>query len=229
MNVEPISVLVVEDDPGSSEIHRRFTEKVEGFKVIGIANDLANAEEMVEILKPQLILLDLHFPEGSGMDLLWKIRARHQETDFILITAAREIARLKEAMRGGAFDYIIKPVVFARFKESLGKYRDHLGHLAAAASLEQRDVDRLLHVAPAPATREAGLPKGIDPLTLEKVRRIFAGPGGKGVCAEELGTLVGISRPTARRYLEHLVATGFLHADLVYGTVGRPERRYFRS
>ncbi|MCD8566865.1 MAG: hypothetical protein LRY50_00330 [Geovibrio sp.] len=39
--------------------------------------------------------------------------------DVILITAAKEVGSLQEALRGGAFDYLVKPVIFDRFKASL--------------------------------------------------------------------------------------------------------------
>lgn len=73
------------------------------------------------------------------------------------------------------------------------------------------------------------MPKGIDPLTLKKIRQVFDAASGQNFSAEEVGKEVGVSRSTARRYLEFLVADGFLAADLIYGAVGRPERRYFRS
>ena len=110
------SVLIVEDDPKIAEIHRHFTEKVEGFTVSGIADSLADAEKMSELFKPDLILLDLYFPEGLGTDILWRIRSRRQATDVILITAAKELEPLQDAMRGGVFDYILKPVMFSRFQ-----------------------------------------------------------------------------------------------------------------
>ncbi|MCK9907055.1 two-component system response regulator, partial [Frankia sp. Cpl3] len=63
-------------------------------------------------------------------------------------------------------------------------------------------------------------------LTLDKVVQAVKKAGSSGVTAEEVGKLIGTSRTTARRYLEHLVAEGEVRADLVYGTVGRPERKY---
>lgn len=48
----------------------------------------------------------------------------------------------------------------------------------------------------------------------------------KGTTAEKLGKDMGLSRSTARRYLEHLVSEQKVYTDLIYGTVGRPERRY---
>ena len=48
-----------------------------------------------------------------------------------------------------------------------------------------------------------------------------------GITAEALGLEVGVSRSTARRYLEYLASEKLVYAELIYGTVGRPERRYF--
>lgn len=52
------------------------------------------------------------FPDGSGIDLPWKIRTNMKKTDVVLITAAKEVAFFKEALRGGVFDYILKPLAF---------------------------------------------------------------------------------------------------------------------
>jgi len=60
------------------------------------------------------------------------------------------------------------------------------------------------------------------------VRQVFDAPEIEDLNAEEVGSRIGVSRITARRYLEFLIGEGFLAADLLYGAVGRPERRYFR-
>jgi two-component system CitB family response regulator/two-component system response regulator DcuR len=224
----PIRVLIVEDDLRISELHRRFTEKTEGFEVVGIANTLADAAEMAEVLAPDLVLLDLFFPEGNGLELLRRLRAGAAPTDVILITAAREMTSLQEALRGGVYDYIIKPVFFPRFQEALLKYREYAARMRSGGTLEQQDVDRLLRAHPAHEGQEATLPKGIDPLTLRKVRQVFESADVRDLNAEEVGERIGVTRSTARRYLEQLIAEGFLAADLLYGVVGRPERRYFR-
>ncbi len=49
----------------------------------------------------------------------------------------------------------------------------------------------------------------------------------EGITAEVLSSMVGVSRSTARRYLEYLISRKKVHAELIYGSVGRPERRYF--
>ncbi|WP_303722444.1 response regulator [Malonomonas rubra] len=223
-----VRVLVVEDDMRISELHQRFVEKLPEFEVVGVANAIADAEEMVDVLQPDLVLLDLFFPEGNGMDLLKSIRNREQACDVILITAAREMASLQEALRGGVFDYIIKPVFFPRFAEALQKFYEYFCQLQEGGALEQKDVDRLLHAHRQPEADTGAIPKGIDALTLSKVRKVFDDPAVTDLNAEEVGKAVGISRSTARRYLEFLATEGFLKADLIYGVVGRPERRYLR-
>lgn len=220
-------MLIVEDDPKIAEIHRHFTEKVPGFQVAGIAGSLEDAEKMSGLLEPDLILLDLYFPEGRGTEILWKLRARQQATDVILITAAKELDPLQEAMRGGVFDYILKPVMFPRFQEALERFREHRHNLQSDTSLDQQDIDRLLHPYKESKPGEPSLPKGVDPLTLKKVRAVFDQSHPEGFSAEEVGNRIGTSRTTARRYLEYLTASGQLSAELMYGAVGRPERKYF--
>jgi len=227
--METIKVLIVEDDLKISEIHHRFTDKIEGFQVVGVANSLAEAEEFIDILEPDLILLDVFFPDGSGIDLIWKIRSRQRAIDLILITAAKEVSHLQEAIRGGAFDYLIKPVIFSRFQSTMNRYLQARRSIAAVTTLEQREVDRLLNPRPVAIHEKAALPKGIDAITLEKVRKIFAtSPPPTGLSADDIGRLAGMSRSTARRYLEYLAEVDWLSADLIYGCVGRPERKYFR-
>ncbi len=227
-----IQILIVEDDPKIADLHRRFTERVTGCEVVGIATSLDDAHEMVEALEPDLILLDLYFPEGTGMDLLHFIRSRDMETDIILITAAREVDPLKQALRGGVFDYIIKPVITERFNACLENFRRYRARLSGCDTIEQLDVDRIRQPGPACPSAPAAppLPKGIDALTLGKVRGLFQdAPRTMGLSAEDAGARIGASRSTARRYLEYLVSVSFVYADVVYGSVGRPERKYFRA
>ncbi|MEJ2766257.1 response regulator [Photobacterium sp. MCCC 1A19761] len=225
----PISIVIAEDDPKIAEIQRRFIEKIDGFEVIGIAHSLDDARDLLEVLQPQLLLLDNQFPTGTGLELLRELRAESTHTDVILITAAKEVDTLRTAMHNGVFDYILKPVVFERLKSSLNHYAAHLSKLADMDSLIQSEVDGLLQsTAPDTATTTAPrLPKGIDALTLEKIRKVLASPG-QSLNAEQVGQKIGASRTTARRYLEYMVSADELCAEVAYGSVGRPERRYRR-
>ncbi|RNF51065.1 response regulator [Marinomonas hwangdonensis] len=222
-----IRVVIVEDDLQIAEIQKRFLERIEGFELVGLAHGLEEARDLVDILKPELLLLDVHFPKGNGLELLRDLRANDSPTDVILITAARETDTLRAALHGGIFDYILKPLVFERLKDALTNYAAHLEKLHAMSTLAQVDVDKLLprnsysssvHTTPQ-------LPKGIDGLTLGKVLDAINETNAP-LNAEDVGKQINASRTTARRYLEHLVSRGELVAEVSYGSVGRPERRY---
>ena len=229
-NVPRIRVLVVDDDPRIAELHKRFVEKDASFEVVGLANTIADAQEMVDILEQDLLLLDLFYPVANGLELMHQLRQGKQNCDIILITAAREIGFLQEAIRGGVFDYIVKPVFLPRFQEALKKYADYYSRTCQNGPIDQRVVDRLLHHSlKIELESTTDMPKGIDALTLAKVRTVFDATTRPSLNAQEVGKEIGVSRSTARRYLEYLVSEGFLTADLLYGAVGRPERRYLRG
>lgn len=226
--MDNLSVVIAEDDQKISEIQNRFIEKIEGFEVVGIGNTISESEQIIDVFQPDLVLLDVYFPDGDGVELLWKIRRHYKNTDVIFITAAKEVEILQDAIRGGAFDYILKPMTFSRFQSTLGKFLDHRNKLKEMTRLDQTGVDQIIH--PAQDSEQIGvkIPKSIDPLTLERVEDEVSKLDDGGVNAEAMGQQVGISRTTARRYLEFLVSKGTVKPSLVYGSVGRPERLYFQ-
>ncbi len=220
-------VLVVEDDTRIAEMHRFFVEKVPGCEVAGIAQNIEQARELVKLLDPDLLLLDLYMPDGNGMEILSELRGEGRAVDVILITAARHVADVQKAMRAGAFDYLVKPVVFSRFEQALSRFLNYRRLLDQGRTLEQKDIDELNQPLYPVAGSCHVVPKGIDVLTLGKVRQVFEQVGPDGFSAEEVGEHIGASRSTARRYLEYMITSGELRADVIYGSVGRPERRYF--
>ena len=224
-----IELLIADDDLQNAEIQRRFVERIDGFETRGVAHSLEELHDLMDVFQPDLVLLDNHFPTGTGIDLLKTWRAQDIRTDIIMITASTEVSTLKSAMACGVFDYILKPLVFERLKRALAGYAAHHDKLKQMTALMQSDVDGLFHppsgAAPAPVSR---LPKGIDSLTLDKIRQVLTG-WDHPITGEALGQHIGASRTTARRYLEHLVSVGEVHAEVSYGSVGRPERHYLQK
>ncbi len=220
--------MIGEDDARIAEIQNRFLEKLPSFEVVGIALTLEDCENMIDILAPDLVLLDVHFPDGSGFELLKSIRTQKQHIEVILVTAAKDMESLKEAMHGGVFDYVVKPLEFNRLRDSLSRFEDYFNRLNTLDTFEQSDIDGLMPrtiESSQPERIEVRLPKGIDALTLSKIRRLFSA-GDVSLGAEQVGQSIGASRTTARRYLEYLVSNSELKVDVSYGGVGRPERHY---
>ncbi|KXW76748.1 chemotaxis protein CheY [Mycolicibacterium phlei DSM 43071] len=213
-------VVVVDDDFMVAEIHRRFVEQVDGFRTVGVARTGTEALTLAEEVRPHLMLLDVYLPDMSGLAVLQQLRAAGNPVGVIMITAARELDTVKGALDGGAADYLIKPFEFAQLKAKLEAFAARADALDSAGGVDQSLIDALFGRS---ATPVQTLPKGLGAETgarvLDAVRT--AGEGSAAECAD----LVGISRVSARRYLEHYLSTGALQLRLQYG-IGRPERRY---
>jgi len=220
-------VMIIEDDLAIAQLHQRYLEQIGGYEVIGIATTKLEAGLQLEVLAPDLLLLDVYLPDGTGLDILHELRSNHASCDVILITAARDVETLQQAMRGGVVDYLLKPVVFPRLEAALKKYISQKNQLTHASDLDQNIVDKMLQSTPSNDSSKGRLPKGIDSVTLEKIKALFA--EHVLLTADEAGDQIGASRTTARRYLEYLISTGELEADLNYGSVGRPERTYKKA
>ncbi|MFC0271070.1 response regulator [Metabacillus herbersteinensis] len=225
-----IEVIIIEDDTRIAEINSRFTKKVEGFEVLAIATTGEQAKELLEFIQPQLVLLDVYLPDILGTELVKYIRQHHPDIDIIMITASSEVDIVSQSLRNGVSDYIVKPVTFERFKSSLENYRTKLEKFKINDTLSAVDIQSLWsNVKAEESVSEDPSPKGIDPLTLNKIVKYLATINELGITAETLSKESGVSRSTARRYLEYLISQKKVYADLVYGNVGRPERRYFRT
>lgn len=229
MSNELIKIVIAEDDPQIAEIQQRFVQRIQGVELMGVANSIEETKDLIHVFQPNLLLLDIQFPEGNGLELLNEMRASKIAIDVILVTAATEVATLTNALRSGVFDYILKPVNFNRLEASIQKYKNHLRKLSSLDSIAQSEVDEFMRSTQLPKKQSLfetrNLPKGIDAITLESVKALFAS-GNLAYTAENVGELIGAGRTTARRYLEYLVVENYLKANVSYGAVGRPERRY---
>ena len=157
-----IRVVIAEDNPQNALIQQTYLQRIEGFELVGIAHSLADAEALVNVFKPDLLLLDVYFPSGNGMEFLRNLRAEDCATDVILITAAKEVDVLKAALHGGVFDYILKPLVFERLQNSLTNYLQHHERLLGVAAVDQTDLDDLMpRLTQAPNNPDVRLPKAL--------------------------------------------------------------------
>lgn len=216
-------VLVVDDDFMVAEIHRRFVDQVDGFRAVGVARTGAEALTAACELQPQLILLDVYLPDMTGLEVLQRLRSAGDRVGVIVITAARELDTVSGALDGGAADYLIKPFEFPQLQAKLQAFATRADALETAGGADQSLIDSLFGGPSMTSQPPKVLPKGLGAETGELV--IAAVRNAGEVSAAECAELVGISRVSARRYLEHYLSAGTVELRLQYG-IGRPERRY---
>lgn len=227
----PVRVLVVDDDFAVAGVHRAYLESMDEFTVVAEAHSARQALRAADELSPDLVLLDIHLPDMSGLEVLQRLRARPggQALDVIAITAAREVETVRAAMTGGVAHYLIKPFTLEVFRERMQGYaaqRNELRRRAARRSTvrDQSEVDRLLS-APRLVGASDDLPKGLSRHTLSIVAEALRDAEGD-LSAGEAAVRCGLSRVSSRRYLEQLTVMGLAEVRPRYGTAGRPENGY---
>jgi response regulator of citrate/malate metabolism len=174
-------------------------------------------------LEPDLVLLDLYLPDGSGLDVVREMvdAPADRRPDFLVITAARDMATVRTAMQLGTVHYLVKPFTFAQLEERLVAYRDLQNRLGRISEAEQHEVDALYGLLRGPARA----PKGHSAPTLARIRELLE-DAADDVSAAEIAGRIGISRSTAQRYLAELTKQGKVELRLHYGATGRPEHRF---
>jgi response regulator of citrate/malate metabolism len=219
-----IKTLVVDDDYRVADLHCAYVERVPGFEVAGRAHTGAEGLDAVDNLRPDLVLLDIYLPDMSGLEVLQRLREDdHPPVDVISITAAREVESLRAAMRGGVVHYLIKPFLFATFEEKLLSYAAARDRMTRIGHAEQGDVDRIFGALR--TARNEPLPKGLSDATLDLIVQALT-RSQSGLAAAAVADTAGVSRVTARRYLDHLSQLGKVELTMRYGGPGRPEHRY---
>lgn len=219
-----IRVVIVDDDFAVAHVNRAFVDAQPGFTVVAEAHTGAEALAAVELHRPQLVLLDVYLPDLGGLDVLRRLRAAGDDIEVIAVTAARDLETVRKARLLGVRHYLVKPFSGASLGERLGEVRRGIDadRAAPGTSLDQRAVDQFLGAA---AARHATLPKGLSSASLARVAQRLE-ECRTDVSAAELAESLGMSRVSARRYLEHLVLTGVAVVAPRYGSAGRPEHRY---
>jgi len=220
-----IGVLVVEDEPVAADAHRAYVERVPGFVVRGVAQDGAAAIKALgdPASAVDLVLLDMHLPDLHGLDVVRSMRTAGHRADVIAVTSARDLEVVRAAVSQGVVQYLLKPFTFAALRDKLERYATYRQQLAGDVVSGQHEVDRVL--ATLRGNDSTSLPKGMSPESLDSVVAVLR-PSLEGLSSTEVATVLGASRVTARRYLEHLADSGLVVRRSRYGGAGRPEVEY---
>ena len=136
------TVLLVEDTPSLSMVYQAALERA-SLRV----EPVFSAREANEALRRQsyrIVLLDLMLPDGNGLDILRQITARTPTTKTVVITADGSINRAVEAMRCGAFDFLVKPFddrrLFSAVQNAIRSLKDEDATAQTAPLREEKEA-----------------------------------------------------------------------------------------
>jgi response regulator of citrate/malate metabolism len=221
---EPLRVLVVEDEPVAAEAHAAYVGRVPGFVVAAVATTGQEALKALQGSAIDVVLLDMNLPDRHGLDVVRAMRAAGHGADVIAVSSARDLDIMRSAVSLGVVQYVLKPFAFATLRDRLKAYLDYREtHRATVEVGSQAEVDAVF--AAARPARAANLPKGMsEELMGRVVAALRASP--QAMSASELAAELGVSRVTARRFLEHLHESGVATRRSRYAGAGRPEVEY---
>jgi response regulator of citrate/malate metabolism len=225
--MDPIRVMIVEDDFMVARINRDLTHQISGFKVVNVASTAQEALDSLMQEPVDLIVLDVYLPDRTGVELLKTLRQEGHPVDVVMITAAHDAPTVEESIRYGIFDYIIKPFSFDRYKACLVNYRKQKAAISLQKILSQERVNEFTGFRDMAPSR-GGLPKGIKEQTLRRIEDAI-GKMGRCFSIDDLLQVLPLSRATNRRYLEFLADTGVLEKSLAYRKIGRPTVQYTKT
>ena len=193
-------VLVVDDEEPIRVLLQRTLESV-GYYVLPMASGQEALDTMSQVTV-EVMLLDMRMPGLTGLDVLQRFSADSPDTCIIMITGVADVETTVNAMKAGAYDYVLKPFTFDDILVKVEKAREHrhltLLHKEYQKSLEDRVASQtkeahemmaqaihalareelLLLELDAGGRKRKGLPKGTD--VKEIGARIMRRIGGSG-------------------------------------------------
>lgn len=194
-------IVVCDDDRLLLESLAHALE-LKGFTVEAATSSPHEAVAAVAQLRPDVLLIDLGFPDGDGLDAAREVRRHHPGTRVVILTASEDPGSLLEADRLGLAGYIGKDQRLDGIVEALHR----------AAQGEGR-VDRaLLRRLDGARTRSVAQASVLDKLTSQE--RVVLGCLGDGLSTSEIVARLGISHTTVRSHIQAILAKLGVHSRL---------------
>ncbi|PVB62908.1 response regulator [Labrenzia sp. 011] len=174
MEADPEAIYIVDDDPAVRDA-LSVLFNMEGY-VVETFSDGDTFVNSASKAVPACVMLDVHMPGRSGIEILKALNAENYPAPIFIISGQGDIPMAVEAIRNGAFDFVEKPfsaeTVLERVKESIAAMKQRQPHDSAlsfhgAEMLTRRELEVLKEITNGASNKEAGRTLGISPRTVE--------------------------------------------------------------
>jgi len=137
-------ILVVEDDDGDAAIFLRYMEKMRKPVSATRAATMGEAKSLLSSKEFDLVFLDLMLPEGNGLDLLAHLSENGSDVPVVIVTGSGDETKAVEAMKAGAYDYLVKENLSTAVLEQTIRYARRRHNLEQD---RQRMVEKLARLS----------------------------------------------------------------------------------
>ncbi len=219
-----LKILIVEDDPMVAHIHKLYLDELKNFEILDVIDNGLDAFEYIREHSSEidLVILDVHMPKLTGLEMLKLLREENNEISVIPITAINDNNTISEFLNLGLIDYLVKPFSQERFNQAVYKCELKYKMFSSHEKLSQSDIDRIF------STKNSNdLPKGLQENTLNYIVEKLKSHKGKFIDIDEISEFTNLSKVSLRKYLDYLVELNAIDKRIDYGTVGRPKYKYY--
>lgn len=143
----PITVAIVEDDAPARRLLASIVNKAPGFRCVSEHGDAESAQAALPGLGPDVVLMDIHLPNQSGVECVRQLKAQMPATQFVMLTVYEDTNHIFEALAAGATGYLTKRTSAA---DLLAAIQDvHRGGSPMASNIARKVVQSFQPGAPA--------------------------------------------------------------------------------
>jgi len=103
-----IRTVIVEDDPGTSNLITSWLDRASGFKHLRTFSHPVVALKELAALNPDVVLVDINLPEINGIEFVRAAKPAHPSTQFVMLTVYRDVEHIFDALSAGATGYLLK-------------------------------------------------------------------------------------------------------------------------
>lgn len=182
-----IRVMVVEDDAGVRHSLELLLQSTAGLQWNGSAATVSEALRVVPETRPEVVLLDIHLPDGSGIECAAAIKERLPNTQIVMITVYDDTEKVFQALRAGASGYILKR---ASPKKILDAIHEVMAGGVPMSNEIARKVLNFFHQAATPAKAEE---INLTPRETEVLTLLATGGSNKEIAARLSVTAEAVS------------------------------------
>ena len=204
-----IHIALVEDDDGTLRNLRRMLASDEGCLCVGGFRTVQEATDAIPRLQPDVVLVDVNLPDGTGVDAVRTLAPMLPETEFVMLTIYQDGDILFDALSAGAHGYLIKPV---RTEQLLAAIHDVLEGGAPMSNVVARRIVRSFE-----PDKSLPPPEPLGPREREVLELLAAGAMYKQVAKK-----LDISINTVLTYVRRIYKK--LHVNSRHAAVDRYKR-----
>jgi DNA-binding NarL/FixJ family response regulator len=201
--MQEIKVLIVDDHPVFRDGLRNLLATAEGLRVVGEAEDGAEALEAVASLQPNVVIMDINIPVLNGMQATRQIKSAQPQVNVIMLTAYDDDEQIYHAIRTGASAYFPKDVSPERLVEAI-RHVSQGEYVVGGQLMDEREIEKWLAEA---FERFGGLLVDIEekfmplsPREMEILRLIT-----RGLSNKEIAYTLGISHQTVKNHMTSIL------------------------